>query len=77
MSADRPTKAEAFDAAGQAFARSLESVYGLDGTSVEQAADAAFTPGGPTRDDLVERITRRRVAAGLMADPAAEHKAAS
>lgn len=77
MSADRPTQAEAIEAAGDVFARSLESVYGIDGTTVDQAADAALTSGGPTRDELVERITRRRVAAGLMADPAAEHKAAS
>jgi hypothetical protein len=75
VTANRPTQAEAIEAAGDVFARSLESVYGLDGTTVDQAADAALTSGGPSRDDLIARITRRRIDAGLITDRATDRAA--
>jgi hypothetical protein len=77
LSGRRPTRAEAIGAAGESIALAHAVVLGLDGTSVQAAARAALTPTGPSYDDLVDRITRRRIEAGLLTDPATEHKAAS
>lgn len=51
------------DAAGECLALALRSLYGLDGTTVDDAAQAALTPTGPSLDELVARITRLRAQA--------------
>lgn len=35
-------------------------LLGLDGHSVEQAAQAAYTPTGPAMTELIDRIRSRR-----------------
>lgn len=56
-------RAAAIESAGECLASALRTVYGLDGTSVEQAALAALTPTGPSLDELIDRITRLRAQA--------------
>lgn len=51
------------EAAGECLALALRTLYGLDGTSVEDAAMAALTPTGPSLDELIDRITRLRAQA--------------
>lgn len=54
------TRAEAVTAAGETLAPAVRSLYGLDGTSVEDAARAAWTPTGPTLPELIAAIAARR-----------------
>jgi hypothetical protein len=54
---------EQVDKAARAFARGLRTLYGLDGSTVEQAAQAALTPTGPSLDELIARITALRAQA--------------
>ena len=48
---------EAIKAAAQSFALAYLSIF--EGTP-EEAADRALTPGGPTRDQLISRISEIR-----------------
>lgn len=59
------TRDLAIAGAGECLASALRTAYGLDGSTVEEAAAAALTPTGPTRDQLIDRITelRRQAAA--------------
>ena len=52
--------AEAIEAAGESLALAQHTLYGLDGTSVEEAARLAWTPTGPPIDVLIDRIRERR-----------------
>lgn len=54
---------EAITAAGNAIALGQETLYGLDGSTVTEAARAAWTPTGPSLDELIRRITARRAEA--------------
>jgi hypothetical protein len=54
------TRAEAVTAAGETLAPAVRSLYGLDGTSVEDAARAAWTPSGPALPVLIAAIAARR-----------------
>lgn len=54
------TRHMAITAAGECLTSALRTLYGLDGTTVEEAAAAALTPTGPTRDQLIARITALR-----------------
>lgn len=54
------TRQEAITAAGHALADAYQTLTGLDGTSVEQAARAAWTPTGPPLHELIARIADRR-----------------
>lgn len=46
---------------GIALSRAYRRMLGLDGTSVEDAARAAYTPTGPPVDEIEERIRGRRL----------------
>ena len=46
--------------AARALASGYRTLYGLDGSTVEQAARAAWTPSGPSLADLTARIADRR-----------------
>ena len=54
------TRDLAIAGAGECLAGALRTLYGLDGSTVEQAAHAALTPTGPSLDDLIARITALR-----------------
>ena len=54
------TASPAVKEAAKAWAAGYRVMLGLDGTSVEDAADQAYTPSGPPREVLVEQIRRRR-----------------
>lgn len=54
------TRAQAITAAGHALADAYQTLTGLDGSTVEQAARAAWTPTGPPLDELITRISHRR-----------------
>lgn len=54
---------EAIERAGVCFAYALRTLYGVDGTSSEDAARRAYTPTGPSLDELIERITDIRAQA--------------
>lgn len=54
------TASPAVKEAAKAWAAGYRVMLGLDGTSVEDAADQAYTPSGPAREVLVEQIRRRR-----------------
>jgi hypothetical protein len=62
------------DAAAAAYARGLRLILGLDGHTPEEAARAAWTPGGASISELVDRIAQRRLGHGFSH---AEHRAAS
>lgn len=53
--------------AGIALSRAYRRMLGVDGTSVEDAARAAFTPTGPSIRELEAGIRARRRSAGLEA----------
>ena len=57
------TRQQAVAAAGECLAEAMRTLYGLDGSSVEEAAMAAQTPNGPSLDELVSRITTLRAQA--------------
>ena len=59
------TRDQAITAAGECIADGYRTLLGLDGTSVEDAARAAWTPTGPPLHELIDRIRehRRRTAA--------------
>ena len=54
------TRADAITAAGLALADGYRTLDGLDGSTVEQAARAAWTPSGPSLSELTARIADRR-----------------
>jgi hypothetical protein len=54
------TSPQHIEAAGVCLAYALRTLYGVDGSTVEQAAQAALTPTGPPLDELVARITELR-----------------
>jgi hypothetical protein len=54
------TRAEAIEAAARALALGYVTALGLDGTSVEDAAKAAYTPTGPDIEELKRRIAAMR-----------------
>lgn len=54
------TRADAVTAAAAALADGYRTLDGLDGSTVEQAARAAWTPTGPSLEQLITRIAHRR-----------------
>lgn len=54
------TREQAICAASQPLSEAYARLLGLDGSSVEDAARAAWTPTGPALPDLIDRIRRRR-----------------
>lgn len=54
------TRPEAVAASAAAIADAYRTLLGLDGSSVEEAAQAAWTPTGPTLPELTDRIRARR-----------------
>jgi len=58
----KPTRAAAFANAGRSFAQAL---YLLDTLPVEEAARGAYTPTGPSIEELERRIRARREQAAL------------
>lgn len=54
------TRPEAVAASAAPLADAYRTLLGLDGSSVEAAARAAWTPTGPSLPDLIARITDRR-----------------
>lgn len=54
------TRLDAITAAGECLADGYRTLYGLDGTTVEDAARAAWTPTGPTLATLTGRIAQQR-----------------
>ena len=46
--------------AGRAWTLPYETLYGLDGSTVEQAVEVAYTPSGPSREVLRAGIEYRR-----------------
>lgn len=54
------TRQQALTAAAEPLTQAYACLLGLDGSTVEQAARAAWTPGGPSLTDLIDRITDRR-----------------
>lgn len=61
------TRAEAIEGAARALALAYVTLYGLDGTSVEDAAKAAYTPTGPSLEELIIRIRAKRDAIAVAA----------
>ena len=57
------TRDLAIAGAGECLASALRTAYGLDGSTVQQAAEAALTPTGPPLEVLVDRIARLRAQA--------------
>jgi len=51
---------EAIEAAGQSLALAFRIMYGLEGHTVEEAAQMAWTPTGPPLEELVTRIRGHR-----------------
>lgn len=47
-------------AAGECLTDGYRTLYGLDGTTIEDAAQAAWTPTGPPLDVLIDSIRTRR-----------------
>lgn len=60
---NRRPSPEAIEAAGLPLAYAWRTLYGVDGTSIEDAARKAYTPTGPALDELIARITRLRAEA--------------
>ncbi|WP_156226049.1 hypothetical protein [Pseudactinotalea suaedae] len=60
------TRAQAVAAAGAALAAGYEQ---LDSLPLAEAVDRAWTPTGPSREELADRIRARRLALGLMDAP--------
>jgi hypothetical protein len=56
------TREAAIAAAADDFVTALDTA---DHMTVEQLVDAAWTPTGPSRDDLADRIRADRAARGL------------
>ena len=54
------TRPDAITAAGHALADAYLTLTGQDGSTVEEAARAAWTPTGPPLPDLIARIADRR-----------------
>lgn len=54
------TRTEAITASASALADGYRTLLGLDGSTVEVAARAAWTPTGPSLDELIDRISNRR-----------------
>lgn len=54
------TRDECIQSAAAPLALAYVTALGLDGTSVEDAAKAAYTPTGPSRKELERRITALR-----------------
>ena len=54
------TRQQAVAAAGECLAYALRTLYGLDGSTVEEAAQAALPPTGPPLDELITRIIALR-----------------
>lgn len=50
-----------------ALTAAARTMYGLDGTSIDAAVDAAWTPTGPDKDTLRASITRLRQPAAVEA----------
>jgi hypothetical protein len=48
--------------AAQAWSRGYRTVLGLDGSTVDEAVEAALTPTGPPREELRRRLIARRAA---------------
>lgn len=62
MNQRRP-RPEAIEAAGRSLALAWRTLYGLDGSTVEEAARAALTPTGPPLEELIRRISEHRAQA--------------
>lgn len=45
---------------GIALTRAYRRMLGIDGSTVEEAAQAAYTPTGPSVEEIEERIRKRR-----------------
>jgi hypothetical protein len=54
------TRDAAITAAAQPLADAYRTLHGIDGSSIEAAARAAWTPTGPSLTNLIDRITARR-----------------
>lgn len=54
------TRSQAVIDAGQVLTRAYASMLGLDGTTVEEAAQRALTPTGPCYEQLVREICASR-----------------
>lgn len=54
------TRDEAITASAAPLTDAYRALLGLDGTSVQAAARAAWTPTGPSLTELIDRITDRR-----------------
>jgi hypothetical protein len=48
--------------AAQAWSRGYRTVLGLDGSTVDEAVEAALTPTGPPREERRRRLIARRAA---------------
>lgn len=55
--------------AAAAIELGYHTMLGLDGTSLEDAVEAAWTPTGPSREVLRERIAWRRAHPNVAAAP--------
>lgn len=56
-------RTQAIASATQALATGYATLYGFDGSSIEDAARAAHTPTGPAIPELIERIAAKRALA--------------
>ncbi len=54
------TRTDAIASAAAAVAQADRILYGLDGHTVQQAAEQAWTPTGPSLDELIDRIRQQR-----------------
>lgn len=54
------TRAQAIAQAATSLAQADRILYGLDGHTVQQAAELAWTPTGPSLDELIDRIRQQR-----------------
>lgn len=54
------SKDTAIAQAGAAITSAYVTLLGLDGSTPEEAAAAAWTPSGPSRDEIAARIRTRR-----------------
>lgn len=57
------TREAAIVSAADVLADAYVALYGLDGTSIEDAARAAYTPGGRSIEQIEASIRARRAAA--------------